>query len=142
MKKTILITSLIALFTSCANNKNTSSAPKAGSDRDTHNCIASAGYTWSELKNDCVRSWEVGVQFDPSATRKDKTSIASVIFLNDKAEVFASELKTPVILNAVKNGNIVFENTTEKVAILKENGRLNLKIGGVVLYVNEGVEME
>jgi hypothetical protein len=51
-------------------------------------------------------------------------------------------LKTPVILNAVKNGNIVFENTTEKVAILKENGRLNLKIGGIVLYEREGVEME
>jgi hypothetical protein len=142
MKKTILITSLIALFTSCANNKNTSSAPKAGSDHDTHNCIASAGYTWSELKNDCVRSWEVGVQFDPSATRKDKTNIASVLFLNNKAEVFASELKTPVILNAVKNGNIVFENTTEKVAILKENGLLNLKIGGVVLYVNGGYEVK
>ena len=142
MKKTILIASLIVLFTSCANNKNTSSAPKAGSDRDTHNCIASAGYTWSELKNDCVRSWEVGVQFDPSATRKDKTSIASILFLNDKAEVFASELKTPVILKAVKNGNIVFENTTEKVAILKENGRLNLKIGGVILYVNSGYEVK
>jgi hypothetical protein len=142
MKKTILITSLITLFTSCANNKNTSSAPKAGSDRDTHNCIASAGYTWSELKNDCVRSWEVGVQFDPSENRSNKTSIASVLFLNGKAEVFASELKAPVILNAVKNGNIVFENTTEKVAILKENGRLNLKIGGVILYVNSGYEVK
>jgi hypothetical protein len=142
MKKTILIASLIVLFTSCANNKNTSSAPKAGSDRDTHNCIASAGYTWSELKNDCVRSWEVGVQFDPSTTRKDKTSIASVLFLNGKAEVFASELKAPVILKAVKNGNIVFENTTEKVAILKENGRLNLRIGNVVLYVNSWYEVK
>jgi hypothetical protein len=142
MKKTILITSLIALFTSCANNKYTSSAPKAGSDRDTHNCITSAGYTWSELKNDCVRSWEVGIQFDPSEARKDKTSIASVLFLNNKAEVFASELKTPVILNAVKNGNIVFENTTKKVAILKENGRLNLKIDGVVLYINNRYEVK
>jgi hypothetical protein len=142
MKKTILITSLIALFTSCANNKNTSSSPKAGSDLDTHNCIASAGYTWSELKNDCVRSWEVGVQFDPSENRSNKTSIASVLFLKGKAEVFASELKKPVVLTAVKNGNILFENTTEKVAILKEDGRLNLRIGNVVLYVNSWYEVK
>lgn len=142
MKKTILYISLVVFFTSCANNKNTSSAPKAGNDRDAHNCTSSAGYAWSELKNDCVRSWEVGIQFDPSSNRSDKTSIASVLFLNGKAEVFASELKKPVVLTAVKNASTVFENTTEKVAILKENGRLNLRIGGVVLYVNDGVEME
>jgi hypothetical protein len=142
MKKTILYISLVVFFTSCANNKNTSSAPKAGNERDSHNCISSAGYTWSELKNDCVRSWEVGIQFDPSANRSDKTSIASVLFLNGKAEVFASELKKTVVLTAVKNGSTVFENTTEKVAILKENGRLNLRIGGVVLYVNSGYEVK
>jgi hypothetical protein len=51
-------------------------------------------------------------------------------------------LKAPVILKAVKNGNIVFENTTEKVAILKENGRLNLRIGNVVLYVNSWYEVK
>ena len=142
MKKTILYLSLIVFFTSCANNNNTSSAPKAGNDHDAHNCISSAGYMWSELKNDCVRSWEAGIQFDPSSTRSDKTSIASVLFLNGKAEVFASELKKPVVLTAVKNGSTVFENTTEKVAILKEDGRLNLRIGGVVLYVNSGYEVK
>ena len=109
MKKTILYISLIVFFTSCANNKNTSTAPKAGNERDAHNCISSAGYKWSELKNDCVRSWEAGIQFDPSSNRSDKTSIASVLFLKGKAEVFASELKKPVVLTAVKNGNILFE---------------------------------
>ena len=142
MKKTILYISLIVFFTSCANNKNTSTAPKAGNERDAHNCISSAGYKWSELKNDCVRSWEAGIQFDPSSNRSDKTSIASVLFLKGKAEVFASELKKPVVLTAVKNGNILFENTTEKVAILKEDGRLNLRIGGIVLYVNSGYEVK
>ncbi len=142
MKKTILYISLIFFFTSCANNKNTSSAPKTGNDRDAHNCISSAGYTWSELKNDCVRSWEVGVQFDPSANRSDKTSIASVLFLKGKAEVFASELKKPVVLTAVKNGNILFENTTEKVAILKENGRLNLRIENKILYTNKSYQLK
>ena len=142
MKKTILYFSLVVFFTSCANNKNTSSAPKAGNERDSHNCISSAGYTWSELKNDCVRSWEVGIQFDPSANRSDKTSIASVLFLNGKAEVFASELKKPVVLTAVKNGSTVFENTTEKVAILKEDGRLNLRIENQISYTNKSYQLK
>ena len=142
MKKTILYISLVVFFTSCANNKNTSTAPKAGNDHDAHNCISSAGYTWSELKNDCVRSWEVDIQFDPSANRSDKTSIASVLFLNGKAEVFASELKKPVVLTAVKNGSTVFENTIEKVAIVKEKGRLNLRIENQILYTNKSYQLK
>jgi|GEM_PF-449964 len=29
-----------------------------GNDRDSHGCIASAGYTWCEEKSKCIRSWE------------------------------------------------------------------------------------
>jgi hypothetical protein len=29
-----------------------------GGDRDTHGCIGSAGYTWCEVKNKCLRIWE------------------------------------------------------------------------------------
>jgi hypothetical protein len=29
-----------------------------GSDRDAHGCIGSAGYTWCEAKNKCIRPWE------------------------------------------------------------------------------------
>jgi len=29
-----------------------------GGDRDEHGCIASAGYTWCEAKQKCLRSWE------------------------------------------------------------------------------------
>ncbi len=31
-----------------------------GNDADEHGCKASAGYTWCELKQECVRVWEVG----------------------------------------------------------------------------------
>ena len=30
-----------------------------GSDRDAHGCKASAGYTWCERENACVRPWEL-----------------------------------------------------------------------------------
>jgi hypothetical protein len=29
-----------------------------GDDRDTHGCIGSAGYTWCEEKQRCLREWE------------------------------------------------------------------------------------
>ena len=31
-----------------------------GNDRDKHNCIKSAGYTWCQALGMCVRPWEVG----------------------------------------------------------------------------------
>lgn len=35
--------------------------PLVGNDRDQHGCIGSAGYTWSEPKQKCVRPWEESV---------------------------------------------------------------------------------
>jgi len=29
-----------------------------GNDRDAHGCIGSAGYSWCEQKNRCLRVWE------------------------------------------------------------------------------------
>ncbi len=29
-----------------------------GGDKDSHGCIGSAGYTWCQAKNQCIRSWE------------------------------------------------------------------------------------
>ena len=29
-----------------------------GGDKDSHGCIGSAGYTWCEAKQKCLRSWE------------------------------------------------------------------------------------
>ena len=37
-------------------DKNSNIMP--GSDRDSHGCIGSAGYTWCESKSKCLRTWE------------------------------------------------------------------------------------
>lgn len=29
-----------------------------GNDKDEHGCIGSAGYTWCETKQKCIRTWE------------------------------------------------------------------------------------
>jgi len=49
-------------------NKDTA----AGSDRSAEGCIGSAGYTWSQLRQECIRLFEAGVPLynaqDPAST--------------------------------------------------------------------------
>lgn len=84
--------SLALLFTACSKNKKTTTEPPvipiAGGDADAHNCKASAGYQWSSLQKNCVRSFELPLQL----LNTDKTSGAGVAFSADKkqAEVFSA----------------------------------------------------
>lgn len=38
--------------------KFTNSQPIVGGDKDAHGCIGSAGYSWCEAKQKCLRTWE------------------------------------------------------------------------------------
>lgn len=40
-----------------------------GSDRDSHGCIPSAGYTWCEEKQKCLRPWEENCTVMPGSDR-------------------------------------------------------------------------
>ena len=61
-----------ALLTGCGNGgkKEAETSERkekeavVGSDTDEHGCIASAGYTWSEVQKDCIRLWEKGVRMN------------------------------------------------------------------------------
>ena len=61
-----------ALLTGCGNGgkKEAETSERkdkeavVGSDNDDHGCIASAGYTWSEVQKDCIRLWEKGVRMN------------------------------------------------------------------------------
>ena len=37
-----------------------------GGDKDAHGCIGSAGYTWCEVKNKCLRAWEEKCETTPT----------------------------------------------------------------------------
>jgi hypothetical protein len=39
-------------------NSTAPSEQLVGNDRDVHGCIGSAGYSWCELKQKCLRVWE------------------------------------------------------------------------------------
>ena len=84
--------------------------PKVGGDKDAHGCIASAGYTYSELKKECIRTFEQKIQLKEIATKGNYT--AAVLFNKNqsKAEIFLKEEKTSVILNRSSKG--IWKNST------------------------------
>lgn len=134
MNRIILSSLVVSLFfiPACNSSQNkqvkNQEAPAqiiAGGDKDEHGCIASAGYTWSELRKECIRLFEIGSPFSAYGTTKDTTPSAFVVLSADKtkAEVFLPTGRKPIQLEAVitPEGDVspvIFENTTEKVAII------------------------
>lgn len=80
-----LILSLL-LLTACHNSKQTKpinnipTSPDSllGEDRDEHGCIPSAGYSWCEAKQKCLRVWE-----EPCEEKEIDTS-SWQLYQNDK----------------------------------------------------------
>lgn len=105
--------------------------PKAGADKDAHGCIASAGYTYSELKKECIRPFEQKIQLKEIATKGNYT--AAVLFNKEqsKAEIFLKEEKTSVILINTSKGiwkNGTYTLTQDKGFVLSKNKKAVYKI--------------
>lgn len=78
--------------------------PLVGADRDEKGCIPSAGYTWSELKQQCVQPFSIA---DIRLTDPENPTLAVYVILAEeqgKAEVFSANLPQNLILDAVKGG--------------------------------------
>ena len=61
----VLTLGLVAIFSFSINRINPRQAENlVGGDKDEHGCVASAGYTWCELKQKCLREWEEACQTD------------------------------------------------------------------------------
>ena len=105
--------------------------PKAGADKDAHGCIASSGYTYSELKKECIRTFEQKIQLKEIATKGNYT--AAVVFTKDqsKAEIFLKEEKKSVILNRSIKGiwkNASYTLTQDKGFVLARNKKAIYKL--------------
>ncbi len=72
----------------------------AGADRDAHNCIGSAGYTWSGVQKACVRLWEEGIALLPVSKQESAALAAYVVLSADgtKAELFVPVKTAPAVL--------------------------------------------
>ena len=66
-----------------------SSAPQLiGGVKDGHGCLKAAGYTWSELRRDCIRIFEEGVRAEDPSARPELASYAVFSADSGKVEMF------------------------------------------------------
>ena len=52
----------------CENNKCVGVVNRVGNDRDSYGCIGSAGYSWCDSKQKCIRSWEENCSINSNKT--------------------------------------------------------------------------
>lgn len=135
MRKTILLGTM--LFSSLAFTQQKS--PKGG-DKDVHGCIGSAGYTYSQIKNDCVRVFEQKIKLNEVNSDKSYTSMTAVIFSKDmkRAEIFIPDGNAKsIILNREgkskkwKSGSYIKETY---VLVPYKKSRYQIKKDDVVIY--------
>lgn len=117
---------------------------KVGADRDAHGCIASAGYTYSVVRNACIRVWEEGIALSPVGAEVDGPTLAAYAVLgNDgSVEVFLPGQEKGIVfsLTLKKSGEqTVWENTADGLVLTyagQEKGWA-LSQAGQVLYASQ-----
>ncbi|WP_428228815.1 hypothetical protein [Flavobacterium sp.] len=137
MKKMFLFSIIIGLSFSCAKKvSEENKTPKqqeakpvvVGGDSDVHGCKASAGYTWSSLKKECVRLFEVGTKLTHTEDGKTYSTVAYVIFDGNKAELFLDTQKEPILLERKTEGDSWSKDDYQLIPwkgyVLKKDGKI------------------
>lgn len=134
MKKIFLFSVIIAFSFSCAKkvaqeNKTEAKQEKVmvGGDSDSHGCKASAGYTWSIIKNKCIRIFE-GTKLSHTEDGKTYSTAAYVVFEVNKAELFLDTQKESIILERKSEGDSWTKGNYQLIPwkgyVLKKNGKI------------------
>jgi hypothetical protein len=91
MKKVILFISVFAFLTACQNSiQKVSSTPDStaqeiqslGGNKDKHGCLTAAGQTWSQIKNDCIQVFSVGIRLNPIKIDSTEAIISAFVVPN------------------------------------------------------------
>ncbi|MFP3834164.1 hypothetical protein [Chryseobacterium sp. SIMBA_028] len=115
-------------------------SPIVGGDVDVHGCRASAGFTYSQIKNVCVKVFEQKIKLKEVDSDKNSTSMTAVIFSKDmkRAEIFIPEGNAKSIIldkegksKMWKSGNYIKE--TYVLVPYKKKG-YQIKKDDVVIY--------
>ena len=88
-------------------------APQIGGEKDNHGCLASAGETWSELKQKCLRLFEEGLRLNPVKV-EGSAVISAFVIVDDtksKAEIFLPEESSKALILEKKSEGIYADST-------------------------------
>ncbi len=129
------------LIVGCEKAPEAPSPVAAGADVDAKGCKPSAGYTWSEMKQQCIRIWEEGVAFEPVDTT-DPDQWAFVVFSDDKplAELYWGDQRAVLNVQPAEEGDIspvVMKNTAKAIEVLRTKDVYVLRINGKAAYTHE-----
>lgn len=133
----ILFSAVLILFQSCHSNEQpkeetSATAIVTGADADAHGCKGSAGYTWSEIKQNCIRIFEDGVRMSAADTTLDQTTAAFAVFNADssKVELFIPSVSNGIILSKTEAGK-----WTDSVYVFSAKGQqCEIQKGKTLLY--------
>lgn len=112
---------------------------RVGVAKDAHGCNAAAGYTWSEVRQNCVRLFEEGVQFEAVAGQ-DTTLAAYVIFSTDSlnAEVFLPQQNAHPVLkrHELPKGGFAWNEEDDETLNVRQaaDGKWIIEKRGELLY--------
>ncbi len=139
MKTPMLLLLLFALFSSsCQSSKVSSSTPSTdtltsvGGDKDRHGCLVAAGYTWSQLRSECVRPFEEGIALHALNTSTAYQTSAYILVDSSKneAEVFIPEEQNSILLNQ-RNATTY---TNGRFTLIQEANCWTLSLNKTALY--------
>lgn len=99
------------MFAACGGSKNKQKQEQekvmVGNDKDEHGCIGSAGYVWSDVLQECIRTFESGLVLAKPDNANDNVHI---IFSADstQVELFFSDDTAKQILDrrGLENGYV------------------------------------
>nr|WP_314227690.1 hypothetical protein [uncultured Kingella sp.] len=97
---------IFAALLACALCACQTPAPMVGNDADAHGCRASAGQTFSQLRQRCVR---VFADADMRLPDPENATLAVYVLLSEDrqtAELFWAKLPQPILMEAAKGGYV------------------------------------
>jgi len=136
--KTNLLLSIVLLVMGCQSNRTNNSVESAdtlrtiGGTKDKNGCLTAAGYTWSQLKNNCIQPFTDGISLDILNTSSSYQTGAFILLdsLQKKVEIFVSEEDESIILD--QSNDTLYTNG--KFHLTKENFCWTLSLNKIKLY--------
>ena len=143
MKQLLILIISACTLTACNGTKTSATEEKlitptiVGNDADKHGCKASAGYTWSVLKKDCIKIWETGIQLSQIENNDSYKTNATIIVSDDKSKVelfIATEKDGSILLNQSVSNPSNYE--AKDYSLSNTNDKWLLKKGDKAIYKN------
>lgn len=141
--KHLAIIPVLAILISCqgttkttdakASSETKAEAPLVGGEKDEHGCLTSAGYTWSEIRKDCIRLFEAGIRLNPTNDSESHETSGFLVFSNDssKVELYLPSLKGSDILTKENN---VYQSSDKQYKLDRSKSIWTLMKDNKVIY--------